>query len=171
METLRFGFRYFKKDLFVSIVAELLSFAGIFAELLLPLLSGILIDFVIRDTVPDEQSGGIFHFLLTGRFGEVHSKKLFFSVAALFMLLVAVRLLFIYVRDLIQERVGLNLETALRYASYDKLMQLDSDTISAYNSGELLQILNSDTIMFKELFCHRIPYFGIPFSCSSLRSF
>ncbi|MBO7353991.1 MAG: ABC transporter ATP-binding protein [Lachnospiraceae bacterium] len=160
METLRFGFRYFKKDLFISIIAELLSFAGIFAELLLPLLSGILIDFVIRDTVPDEQSGGIFHFLLTGRFGEVHSKKLFFSVAALFMLLVAVRLLFIYVRDLIQERVGLNLETALRYASYDKLMQLDSDTISAYNSGELLQILNSDTIMFKELFCHRIPYFG-----------
>ncbi|MCR5427663.1 MAG: ABC transporter ATP-binding protein/permease [Lachnospiraceae bacterium] len=160
METLRFGFKYFKKDLFISIIAELLSFAGIFAELLLPLLSGMLIDFVIRDTVPDEQSGGIFHFLLTGRFGEVHSKELFFSVAALFMLLVAVRLLLIYIRDLIQERVGLNLETALRYASYDKLMQLDSDTISAYNSGELLQILNSDTIMFKELFCHRIPYFG-----------
>ena len=39
-------------------------------------------------------------------------------------------------------------------------MQLDSDTISEYNSGELLQILNSDTIMFKELFCHRLPYFG-----------
>lgn len=160
METLRFGFKYFKKDLFISIIAELLSFAGIFAELLLPLLSGMLIDFVIRDTVPNEQSGSIFHFLLTGRFGEVHSKELFFSVAALFMLLVAVRLLLIYIRDLIQERVGLNLETALRYASYDKLMQLDSDTISAYNSGELLQILNSDTIMFKELFCHRIPYFG-----------
>ncbi|MCR5101354.1 MAG: ABC transporter ATP-binding protein/permease [Butyrivibrio sp.] len=160
METIKFGFKYFKKDLFISIIAELFSFIGIFAELLLPLISGILIDYVIKDTAIDNESGGIFHFLLTGKFGAVHSMELFFSVAGFFLILVALRIGLIYVRDLIQEHVGLNLETSLRYASYDKLMQLDSDTISDYNSGELLQILNSDTIMFKELFCHRIPYFG-----------
>ncbi|MCR4833445.1 MAG: ABC transporter ATP-binding protein/permease [Butyrivibrio sp.] len=160
METLKFGYKYFKKDLFISIIAEILSFIGIFAELLLPLLSGILIDYVIKDTAIDENSGGIFHFLLTGRYGAVHSLQLFYSVAALFLFMVLLRIVLIYIRDLIQEHVGLNLETSLRYASYDKLMQLDSDTISEYNSGELLQILNSDTIMFKELFCHRIPYFG-----------
>lgn len=160
METLKFGYKYFKKDLFISIIAEILSFIGIFAELLLPLLSGILIDYVIKDTAIDKNSGGIFHFLLTGCFGAVHSLQLFYSVAALFLFMVLLRIVLIYIRDLIQEHVGLNLETSLRYASYDKLMQLDSDTISEYNSGELLQILNSDTIMFKELFCHRIPYFG-----------
>ncbi len=160
METLKFGFKYFKKDLFISIIAEILSFIGIYTELLLPLLSGILIDFVIKNTVVEKDSGGMFHFLLTGRFGSVNSMELFWSVAGFFMLLVVIRIGLIYVRDLIQEKVGLNLETTLRYASYDKLMKLDSDTISEYNSGELLQILNSDTIMFKELFSHRIPYFG-----------
>lgn len=160
METLKFGYRYFKKDLLISVIAEILSFIGIFAELLLPLLSGILIDYVIGSSSPEEGDPGIFGFLLSGRFGAVHSVQLFFSVAAVFLGMVLVRIILIYVRDLIQERVGLNLETALRYATYDKLMELDSDTIGAYNSGELLQILNSDTIMFKELFSHRIPYFG-----------
>jgi ATP-binding cassette subfamily B protein len=160
VETIKFGYRYFKKDLLISIFAEVLSFLGIFAELLLPLLSGILIDFVIRDTEVTEESGGIFHFLLTGKFGQIHSMELFFSVAAAFGILVLIRIVLIYIRDLIQEHVGLNLETSLRYASYDKLMKLDSDTIGEYNSGELLQITNSDTILFKELFCHRIPYFG-----------
>ncbi|MCR4903264.1 MAG: ABC transporter ATP-binding protein/permease [Butyrivibrio sp.] len=160
METLKFGYKYFKKDLLISIFAEILSFAGIFAELLLPLLSGILIDYIIKDTAVNDESGGIFHFLLTGEYGAVHSLQLFFSVGGFFLIMVMLRIGLIYVRDLIQERVGLNLETSLRYASYDKLMKLDSDTISDYNSGELLQILNSDTIMFKELFCHRIPYFG-----------
>ncbi len=160
LETLRFGYKYFKKDMLISLFAELLSFLGIFMELLLPLFSGMLIDYVIKETPVTEESGGMFHFLLTGGFGDVHSMRLFFSVAGFFMALVVIRIGMIYVRDLIQERVGLNLETELRYASYDKLMKLDSDTISEYNSGELLQILNSDTIMFKELFCHRIPYFG-----------
>lgn len=160
METLKFGFKYFKKDLFVSIIAEALSFLGIYTELLLPLLSGILLDFVIKDTAVEKDSGGIFHFLLTGRFGSVNSMELFFAVAGFFLLLTFLRITLIYVRDLIQEKVGLDVETSLRQVSYDKLMKLDSDTISEYNSGELLQILNSDTIMFKELFCHRIPYFG-----------
>ncbi len=160
METLKFGFKYFKKDLLISIFAELLSFLGIYTELLLPLLTGMLVDYVINDTAVTADSGGMFGFLLNGRFGEVHTMRLFFSVAGFFLGLVIVRIVMIYIRDLIQERVGLNLETALRRVSYDKLMKLDSDTISEYNSGELLQILNSDTIMFKELFCHRIPYFG-----------
>jgi len=160
VETLKFGYKYFKKDLWISILAEILSFTGIFAELLLPLLSGILIDYVIKDTAVTDESGGLFHFLLTGKYGAVNSFQLFMAVALFFLIMVSLRIGLIYIRDLIQERVGLNLETTLRYASYNKLMQLDSDTISDYNSGELLQILNSDTIMFKELFCHRIPYFG-----------
>ena len=160
METLKFGYQYFKKNMPVAVLAEALSFLGVFAELLLPLLSGILIDFVIQKGEVREDSGGVFHFLLTGRFGEPHTMRLFFAIAAAYGLLMLLRIVLIYVRDLIQERIGLNLETDLRYMTYGKLMELDSATIAEYNSGELLQILNSDTIMFKELFSHRIPYLG-----------
>lgn len=160
METLKFGFKFFKKSMPFAVLAEILSFTGICAELMLPLLSGILIDYVIRDSGVAEDSGGIFHFLLTGKYGAVHSMRLFFSIAAVYAVLILMRIVLIYVRDLLQEWVGLRLETELRYETYRKLMELDSETISEYNSGELLQILNSDTIMFKELFSHRIPYLG-----------
>ncbi len=160
METLKFGYRYFKKNMPLAVLAEALSFLGIYAELLLPLLSGILIDFVIRKGEVQEDSGGFFHFLLTGRFGEPRTMQLFFAIAAAFGILMLLRIVLIYIRDLMQEWIGLKLETDLRYMTYEKLMELDSATIAEYNSGELLQILNSDTIMFKELFCHRIPYVG-----------
>lgn len=160
METLKFGFKFFKKSMPLAILAEIFSFLGIFAELLLPLLSGILIDFVIREGVMKADSGGMFHFLLTGKYGAVHSMQLFGAIAVVYIILLLLRIVLIYLRDLIQEWVGLELETDLRYATYGKLMELDSATITEYNSGELLQILNSDTIMFKELFSHRIAYLG-----------
>lgn len=158
METLKFGFKYFRKSMPAAILAELLSIAGIFAELMLPLLSGILIDFVIQSNEVTPDSGGIFHFLLTGKYGLPHTKQLFFAIATVYAVMILLRIICIYIRDLLQERVGLGLETKLRYATYGKLMELDSATIAEYNSGELLQILNSDTIMFKELFSHRMPY-------------
>lgn len=160
METIRFGLKYFKKSMPLAILAEILSFAGIFAELLLPILSGMLIDFVIHKGEVTSESGGIFKFLLSGKYGQVHSTQLFLSIAIVYSILLALRVGLIYIRDLMQEWVGLKLETDLRYLTYGKLMELDSDTIANYNSGVLLQVLNHDTIMFKELFAHRIPYFG-----------
>lgn len=160
METLKFGYKYFKKSMPLAILAEFLSFIGIYAELLFPLLLGILVDYCIQSNVVEEESGGMFRFLLTGEYGRIHSMQLFFSVATLFGIMVLLRIVLIYIRDLIQEWIGLRLETDLRYATYDKLMKLDSQTIADYNSGELLQILNSDTIMFKEIFAHRLAYFG-----------
>lgn len=160
METIKFGYQYFKKNMPMAILAEIFSFLGIFAELLMPLLTGILIDHVIKSEPVTEDSGGAFHFLLTGEYGGVHTMKLFWSIAVVYTVLLVLRIVLIYLRDLMQEWVGLKLETELRYETYGKLMELDSGTISNYNSGELLQILNHDTIMFKELFAHRIPYFG-----------
>ncbi|MBQ6788337.1 MAG: ABC transporter ATP-binding protein [Lachnospiraceae bacterium] len=160
METLKFGYRFFRKSMPMAILAEIFSFLGIYAELLMPLLSGMLIDFVIQKGEVTEESGGMFHFLLSGRFGAVHSMQLFFTIAVVYVVMLFLRIVLIYVRDLMQEWVGLKLETELRYETYGKLMELDSETIAEHNSGELLQILNSDTIMFKELFAHRIPYLG-----------
>lgn len=159
METIKFGLKYFKKNIPISIFAEILSLTGIMAELMLPLLSGMLIDFVILSGDVTDESGGVLHFLLSGQFGEVHTMRLFWSIAVFFVCMVLLRAGLIYIRDLIQERVGLNLETKLRHKTYGKLMELDSAAVSEYNSGELLQILNGDTVMFKELLSHRIPYF------------
>lgn len=160
MGTIRFGYQYFKKSMFWAVLAEIMSFAGIFAEILMPMLAGILLDYCVLETEVKEGSGGMFHFLLSGKYGEIHTMKLFYSVAIIYLILIALRIILIYVRDLIQEWIGLKLETDLREATFCKLMELDSETISEYNSGELLQILNGDTIMFKELFAHRIPYLG-----------
>lgn len=160
MGTIKFGMKYFKKSMPLAVFAEILSFIGILGELLLPLLSGLLIDYIIRDTEVTETAGGVFHFLLTGKYGAVHSFRLFLYIALFYTIFVVARIVLIYIRDIFQEKVGLDLETDLRYDSYHKLMELDAQTISDYNSGELLQILGSDCIMFKELFCHRIPYFG-----------
>ncbi|NLK75619.1 MAG: ABC transporter ATP-binding protein [Clostridiales bacterium] len=160
METIKFGYKYFRKSMPIAILAEILSFAGIFAELLLPILSGILIDYVINKGEVTSESGGVFKFLLSGKYGQVHSMQLFFSIAIVYSILLLLRVGLIYIRDLLQEWVGLKLETELRYLTYGKLMELDSDTISRYNSGVMLQVLNHDTIMFKELFAHRIPYLG-----------
>ena len=161
METLKFGYRYFKRNMPAAIFAELISFIGIFAELMLPLLSGIFIDYIISaDTVTEDSGGLFFHFLFSGKYGQVGTIELFRSVAIVYAIMILTRIVLIYIRDLIQEYIGLALETDLRFETYHKLMELDAQTIADYNSGELLQILNSDTIMFKELFCHRIPYFG-----------
>ena len=158
METLKFGFKYFKKSMFFATIAEIMSLVGVLAELLLPMLTGILIDYCIGSEEVTEKSGKMFRFLLDGTHGEVHSMELFYSVAFVYAILILTRVVLIYIRDLIQERVGLNLETELRQVTFEKLMELDSQTIANYNSGELLQILNGDTVMFKELFAHRIPY-------------
>ena len=158
MESLKFAYKYFKKSIPTAVFAEILSLVGIGAELLMPLLTGILIDHVIRSGEVTAESGGMFAFLLTGKYGEVHTMELFFSVAGMYMVLLLLRIVLIYIRDLMQEWIGLKLETDLRYASYDKLMELDSATIAAYNSGELLQTINNDTVMFKTLFALRIPY-------------
>lgn len=160
METLKFGYKFFKKDMPMAVFAEILSFVGIYAELLLPYLTAILVDFVIRSGTVKEDSGGFFHFLLTGKYGEVHTMQLFGSVAVVYIILLLVRIVLIYIRDLMQERVGVRMEASMRYATYDKLMELDTGTITDYNSGELLQILNSDTVMFKALFAFRMAWIG-----------
>ena len=156
MKVLKFGMRYWKKYLPAAVVSELISFMVLTADLLMPLFSEMFIDYCIGESEPD--TSGIFGFLLTGKYGQVHTFRLFGVLAACLMALLIARCVLVYIRNIMQQKQGLGLETDLRMATYDKLMQLDSETITEYNTGELLNILSSDTIMFKEMFCHMIPY-------------
>lgn len=155
MDVLKFGFKYWKRNLPTAIIIQLVSFIAIIADLLLPLVSAMFIDYVIGNHEPTDK--GVFSFMLSGKYGEIHSMKLFYSLAVLFMILLITRIILVYIKNVTNQLLGLSLETDLRVATYQKLMKLDSETISAYNTGELLTTINSDTIMFKELFCRMLP--------------
>lgn len=157
METLKFGLKYWKRNIPHAIIVQIISFVAIICDLMIPYLSGIFINHIIEDNKVEEGTGGVFHFLLTGKYGEVQTFKLFFSIVTVFLSLLFLRIILIYIKNTRNQRLGLNLETDLRLVTFHKLMELDSQSISEYNSGELLQIINSDTIMFKEMFCRMIP--------------
>ncbi len=155
MSVLKFGFHYWKKYFPMALLIQILSFLAITADLLIPLLSELLIDYVICENEPTGE--GFFAFLTSGRYGEVHSFELFFAVGAMLLALLLTRLILIYIKNVGNQKLGLGLETDLRVVTFDKLMRLDSAKISEYNTGELLTTINSDTIMFKEMFCRMIP--------------
>jgi ABC-type multidrug transport system fused ATPase/permease subunit len=155
MDVLKFGFKYWKRNLKWAVIAQLVGYFAIIADLMIPLFSELFIDYVIGENKPTNE--GLFSFMLSGKYGQIHSKQLFFSLAALFMLFLLTRIILIYIKNLTNQNLGLNLETDLRLATFRKLMELDSQTISEFNTGELLTTINSDTIMYKELFCRMIP--------------
>ncbi|MBE5962146.1 MAG: ABC transporter ATP-binding protein [Lachnospiraceae bacterium] len=155
MDVIKFGFRYWKKNIGWSLFAKLMSFTALTANLLLPMLTAMFINYVILSEEPNEN--GVFGFLLSGKYGQVHTMKLFWHMAAIFIGLLLLKISLIYIRNIVNQKMGLRLETTLRKVTFHKLMELDSETVAEYNTGELLTTINSDTIMFKEMFCHIIP--------------
>ncbi len=155
MEVMKFGFKYWKRNLGLAVITQIISFIALTADLMLPLFSEMFIDYIIKDSKPKED--GIFSFMLTGKYGEVHTMQLFFSLAVLFLMILLLRIVLVYVKNIVNQKLGLRLETDLRKETFNKIMELDSETLSEYNTGELLTISHSDTIMFKEMFCRMIP--------------
>ena len=155
MDVLKFGFRYWKRNLGFSILTQIMSFIALGADLLLPMLTALFIDYIIKDSAV--KNDNVFSFLLDGSYGQVHTMELFWHLAMVFLCLLFLKLILVYCKNVLNQKLGLNLETDLRLATFHKLMELDSSTISEYNTGELLTTINSDTIMFKEMFCRIIP--------------
>ncbi len=155
MDVFKFGFNYWKRNLGWSILGKLMGCVALSANLMLPMLTAMFINYVIQDNeVKDEN---IFSFMLSGKYGKIHSMELFWNLAFVFMGLLLLKLILIYMRNILNQKIGLRLETDLRVVTYHKLMELDSATVSGYNTGELLTTINADTIMFKDMFCRIIP--------------
>jgi ABC transporter, ATP-binding protein len=152
VEVLKFGFGYWKKNLPMAILIQLCSYIAIICDLMLPLISEMFIDYVILDHSADT-SDNIFAFMLSGKYGEVHTMRLFFSLAVIFMILLSIRLVLVYFKNVTSQKLGVKLETDLRRATFRKIMELDSETLAEFNTGELLTTANADTVMYKELFC------------------
>lgn len=156
MDVMKFGLHYWKKYAPGGVLTKLMSCLALGADLLLPLITSMFINYVMQDNEPDDNN--ILSFLLSGEYGEIHSMELFWTLAGLFVGLIVFKVVTVYIRNVINQKLGLGLEKDLRMATFHKLMELDSDTISRYNTGELLTILNSDAMMFKDLFSRIIPY-------------
>lgn len=154
MEVLKFGYRYWKKNMPMAVLIQICSFVAIVCDLLLPLLSEMFIDYVILEH--PASSDNVFSFLLSGKYGEIHTMKLFFSIATVFLILLCIRLILVYFKNVTSQKLGIKLETDLRKATFRKIMELDSETLSEFNTGELLTTANADTVMYKELFCTMI---------------
>lgn len=155
MEVLKFGWKYWKRNLLPFILTTFMSLTALAADLLLPMLTAMFINYVIQDNVV--QQDNIFSFMLDGRSGGVHTMELFWNLAAVFIGLLLLKLTLTYIKNVWNQKLGLRLETDLRMVTFAKLLELDSATISNYNTGELLTTINMDTIMFKEMFCRIIP--------------
>ena len=99
MEVFKFGFRQWKKYLPFDVLTKLLSFAALTADLLLPLLTAMFINHVIREEEPEQ--GNVFSFLLSGKYGEVHSMQLFWTLAFWFLGLILLKDVIVYVKNYI----------------------------------------------------------------------
>ena len=154
--------RFWKRHIPCAVFCQIIGFLAIGMELLLPLLSALFVDYVLEDGT-SAGSGGIFSFLVGGRFGEPQTWRLFFSVAAVFAVFVVLREILMYVRNVLFQYNGLCMENELRDATYKKLVELDSRTVADYNTGELLTTLSSDIISFKELYSRTLLTLGDSF--------
>ena len=156
MQTLKFGFKYWKKYAPIAIFTKCLSIIALTCDLLLPILLSMLLNYCVLEEDPAKENG-IFAWFLDGRYGQVHTMKLFWHLLLWLTVLIVAKHIIVYIRDNINEWIGLLFETDLRNVTFKQLLELDSATIAKYNTGELLTIINSDTIMFKMTFSSVIP--------------
>ncbi len=151
MSVFAYGMRYWKKHVPCAVFCQVLGFLAIALDLLLPLLSALFVDYILTDEGVGTD-GGLFAFLVNGRFGEPQTWRLFFSITVVFAVFLVIREITLYIRNVLFQWNGLLFENELRDLTYKKLVELDSGTVAAYNTGELLTTLTSDIVTFKEMF-------------------
>lgn len=141
--------RYWIKRIPLSLLSYLSSAIALFADLLIPYLCADIVNYYFAGE--KEGLSDLFHFVFKYA-GVVSDLELFGYIAVVFSAILAVRLIFIYIKNVSFQWNGLQMENELRRITYKKLMELDSETLADYNTGELLSILNRDVILCKELY-------------------
>lgn len=153
MSVFRFGLKYWKKFIPLSLLSKLFSLLAMACDLVIPLISAGMIDYIIGyDAVNPPTEHGVLGFLFAGALGEPQSWQLFCNLTLIFAGVLLTRMLFLYCKNVTFQWCGLRMECKLREETYAKLLELDGETISRYNMGELLTTMNRDTVIFKELY-------------------
>lgn len=152
MSVFKFGFGFWKKYVPLSVLSKLFSLIAILCDLALPLLTAGIIDYVISYDAANPADEGVLNFLFAGRLGAPMSWELFGNLALIFAGVFVCRILFLYLKNVLFQWCGLRMECDMREKTYAQFLALDSQTLSRYNVGELLTIMNRDTIIFKEMY-------------------
>ena len=139
MDVFHFGLHYWKKYIPLSLLSKLFSLFAMVCDLAIPLISAGFIDYLIGyDPLDPPEGGGLLGFLFTGWMGAPQSWQLFANLAIVFACVLGARLIFLYCKNVTFQWCGLRMECTLREETYTKLLELDGETISRYNMGELL---------------------------------
>lgn len=152
MGAFRYGLRYWKKHVPASLFVKFLGGVAIVIDSFFPLLFALFVDYIINYNPDAVNNAGVFNFLINGDFGAPETWQLFFNIALFVVIFVVARLAILYLKNTLFQYRGLKFESELRDISYKKLVDLDSATITQYNTGELLTTLNSDVIIYKEMY-------------------
>lgn len=153
MSNLSFGARYWKRYLPLTLLSYASSFIAIVSDLCLPLLTAAMLDYAVcYDPAKFKEPSGVFAFLFTGKYGEFGTMELFLNCALLFVVILLVRLVFIYVKNVSFQNVGFCMEERWRDETYKKLMELDGGALAEFDTGELMTVMNRDIVLVKEMF-------------------
>ena len=152
MSTIRFGLKFWKKYIPLSLLAKFFSLVAMLCDTFIPLLSAGVIDYLLAYDPASPPKNNILGFLFTGALGEPVTWELFGNIALIFGGLVLLRVIAIYLKNTTFQWCGLRMECDVRERTYAKLLELDGETLSRYNMGELLTTMNRDAIIFKELY-------------------
>ena len=163
MSVFFYGMRFWKKHVPCAVLCLLMGWVGILLELALPLLSALFVDYLLNYDPNAVADGNLFAFLVDGKFGAPETWRLFGSITIVFGCFLLLREILIYTRNVLFQWNGLELENELRDITYKKLVELDSSTVSEYNTGELLTTLSADIITFKEMYSRVLQNLGDSF--------
>lgn len=151
MNAFSYGFKKFwKKRMPLALVGYICSAIALVCDLLIPFLGADIINYFFEGINID--TGNLFFFLFSNAASET-TLETFSHIAIAMGALVLTRLIFLYIKNISFQWNGLDMENEMRRITYNKLMKLDGETLSAYNTGELLTIMNRDVIMSKEMYC------------------
>lgn len=153
MTNLSFGARYWRKYWPLTLLSYVSSLIAIVSDLCLPLLTAAMLDYAVcYDPAHFKAPSGLFAFLFTGKYGDFGTLELFFSCAGVFAVILLVRLIFIYVKNVSFQNVGFCMESRWRDETYKKLLDLDGSALSQFNTGELMTVMNRDIVQSKEMY-------------------
>ena len=143
------GFSYWRHRMPMWFITLFCSLMGMACDLIMPLLGADVINYFFTDEhlLPENDP-----FLFLFETEQDDPLKVFGRVAVAFAIVVAVRVVFIYLKNVSKQYNAVGMETDFRKITYHHLMKLDSGTIASVNSGELITLIDGDLINAKELY-------------------
>lgn len=127
---------------------------------LAPLIPTLLIDKVINPALGADKanSSNVFSILLNG-YAPDDYWGMFIVLAILFVVILAIKHIFSYIRWNVLQWAGTKAENDLRGKVFQKIVTQNSLVMSKYASGDLVTIAGSDVRVVKDFYAEQIVYF------------